>query len=396
MLFNETVVEMENICKYFSESNSSIDTLYRVLLNSEFKGNEKIIALKDINLSIKKGETIGIIGSNGAGKSTLLQIICGIYTANSGILKVPKKISAILELGAGFNPDFTGKENAILSAKLQNCHIGDIKKYCENIKSFSGLEDFFEKPVKTYSSGMYARLAFSVSINTYPDLLIIDEALSVGDIRFQSKCFKKINELKENGTTIIFVSHDIFAIRKICDRLIWLKDQRVYKSGDVREISELYVKKMNMDESGINKSKNEDENKMSAWGLQVGVINKCRMNKVAVAYGEGIIISIGLNLKKIKDMNKIIDFILSISVKDHHGVDIFVLSHEIKSDEIKSEYVFEFENILKGGDYILACALEELIEGERRYLEYRDNESGFTTFSDFDIHGLVQHKFKVN
>jgi lipopolysaccharide transport system ATP-binding protein len=184
-------------------------------------------ALRDISLEIVKGEVIGIIGSNGAGKSTLLQLVCGTLTPTNGEVVVRGRIAALLELGAGFNPEFSGRENVYLSATVMGLSKDEIDARYDDIVAFSGIGDFIQQPVKTYSSGMYVRLAFSLATSVQPDILIVDEALSVGDGAFARQSFDRIMSLKERGATILFCSHSMYHIETICSRALWLDGGRI-------------------------------------------------------------------------------------------------------------------------------------------------------------------------
>lgn len=197
-------------------------------------------ALRSVSFDVYKGEVFGIIGRNGAGKSTLLQILCGTLTPTSGHVEVNGRVAALLELGAGFNPEFTGRDNIYLNARILGVSEKEIDKKFESILSFSGIGDFVDQPVKTYSSGMYVRLAFSVAIHTEPDILIIDEALSVGDVAFQNKCMLKIKELRERGTTLLFVTHDLSTLQLICDRVGHIGEGRMLQIGDPVAVAQDY------------------------------------------------------------------------------------------------------------------------------------------------------------
>ncbi|KEY90996.1 O-antigen export system ATP-binding protein [Candidatus Photodesmus blepharus] len=391
----EPVVVLSNVAKYFSQSNLPVRTFVRVFLSRVVEPRDRIVALENINLSIGSGETVGLVGRNGAGKSTLLKLICGISNHDAGYIKRPEKIGAILELGAGFNQEFTGKENAILSARLQGIKIRHVNSYLEEILEFSELGNYFLKPVRTYSSGMYARLAFAVSIIIEPDLLIIDEALSVGDIRFQSKCFQKIDSLKKSGTTIIFVSHDIFSIRRICDRIIWLKDKTVYKDGDVKDVSSLYIEEMYNSVENTSDDSNTN-NSCRVWGEDIGIIKDCYLSKDVINHNETFFIALLLNAEKVRMYDGLV---LSVSIKDKNGVDIIVLSNfysENETNTIKESTIkFELKNILRDGDYLVACSIEFIHESERKYLEHRDDACVFRSVSNIPIHGLVLPEFKV-
>ena len=197
-------------------------------------------ALRDINLSVMHGEVVGIVGQNGSGKSTLLQLICGTLTPTQGEVRVSGRIAALLELGAGFNPEFTGRENIVMSAAILGLNPTEIAGRIENIIDFSGVRDFIDQPVKTYSSGMYVRLAFSVAINVDPDILVIDEALSVGDGAFARKSFSRIMEMRDTGKTILFCSHSLFQVESLCTRAIWIHQGKIVLDGESAQVVTAY------------------------------------------------------------------------------------------------------------------------------------------------------------
>lgn len=199
-------------------------------------------ALQDVSFEVKKGETVGIIGRNGSGKSTLLQIICGTLNPTSGSVYTDGRISALLELGSGFNPEFTGRENVYMNASVLGITKDEIDARFDDIAAFADIGEFIEQPVKIYSSGMMMRLAFAVAINVNPSILIIDEALSVGDIAFQDKCFRKIRQLKSSGVTILFVTHDVSTISAFCDAAVLIHNGDLAKIGDVNSVVNEYKK----------------------------------------------------------------------------------------------------------------------------------------------------------
>ncbi len=198
-------------------------------------------ALRDVSFELKPGEAVGILGRNGAGKSTLLQIIVGTLEPTSGSVKTSGRITALLELGSGFNPEFTGRENVFLNAQILGLSREDALARFDDIASFADIGDFIDQPVKTYSSGMMMRLAFAVQTVLDPDVLIVDEALSVGDAKFQDKCFRKLRKLREDGTTILFVSHDINAVTSFCDRALLLDAGKLVSSGVPIDVSKTYL-----------------------------------------------------------------------------------------------------------------------------------------------------------
>ena len=226
-------VNIENLNKTYRLYNKPSDRVKEALGFGK-KQSKTFEALKDVSFNVKKGETVGIIGTNGAGKSTLLKIVTGVLSPTAGNIQIEGKVSALLELGAGFNEEYSGIENIYLNGRMMGYSRKEMDERLNGIVEFADIGDFINQPVKTYSSGMFARLAFAVAINVEPDILIVDEALSVGDIFFQNKCFKKFDELKRNGVTILFVSHDIGSVRQMCSRVLWLDH------GTVRAFGFLY------------------------------------------------------------------------------------------------------------------------------------------------------------
>lgn len=218
------------------------------LKQSFFRGSRnygrEFHALSDVSFSLPRGQVMGLVGNNGAGKSTLLQLVCQTLKPTSGQLQVKGRVAALLELGAGFNPEFSGRENIYLNAAVLGLTRKEIEQRYEDIVEFSGIRDFIEQPVKTYSSGMYVRLAFSIATSIDPDILIIDEALSVGDGAFARKSFDRIMELKARGATILFCSHSMYQIEAICDQAIWLEHGKVVMLGKPQEVTKTYIARM--------------------------------------------------------------------------------------------------------------------------------------------------------
>jgi lipopolysaccharide transport system ATP-binding protein len=212
-----------------------------------FWGRERVDifwALKDINLEIPQGSTIGLIGRNGSGKSTLLKTISRILYPNKGQIKVKGRISTLLELGAGFHPDFTGRENVYLNASILGLSHSQIEERFDSIVAFSELENFIDDPVRNYSSGMYMRLGFAVAVHTDPDILLIDEVLAVGDMAFQEKCMQKIREIQAQGKTIIFVTHSPKQVVELCDQAVWLENGEVKMKGEAKWVTDAFVESM--------------------------------------------------------------------------------------------------------------------------------------------------------
>lgn len=272
-------VEVNDLSKVYHLYNKSSDRLRETFSIKKKKYSKDHYALKNINLSIKHGESVGIVGTNGSGKSTLLKLITGVVTPTTGEIKTEGKIAALLELGAGFNPEYTGIENIYLNGTMMGYTEGEMEKRVPAIVDFADIGEFIYQPVKSYSSGMFARLAFAVSINVEPDILIVDEALSVGDTRFQVKCIDKMRELQESGTTILFVTHAIEQIKRFCTRAIWIKNGEVVEDGEASQVVDFYDNFMKYGERKIEKVDNDEEFKVPESSDYLAVIQKVTINK---------------------------------------------------------------------------------------------------------------------
>ena len=235
-------IKVSYVTKKFKIYYDKANTLKERLVFWKSKNNnEERTVLEDINLEIKKGETVALIGTNGSGKSTLLKLMTKIIYPTKGKITTVGKLTSLLELGAGFHDDFTGRENIYFNASIFGLTRSEIDAKVDDIIAFSELEEFIDNPVRTYSSGMYMRLAFSVAINVNAEILLIDEILAVGDQHFQDKCFDKLKELKESDKTIVIVSHSLDSIRKLCTRAIWIKDGHVEMDGETNKVIDKYL-----------------------------------------------------------------------------------------------------------------------------------------------------------
>lgn len=257
----EIMISIRNLTKSYKLYDASFDRVKEAFsLSHKTYSTEKCV-LNNINLEIAKGEVIGIVGTNGAGKSTLLKLVTGVLSPTQGNIEIKGKVAALLELGTGFNPEFTGIKNIFLNGTMMGFSHNEMKKKLQAIIDFADIGDFINQPVKIYSSGMFARLAFSVAINVEPDILIVDEALSVGDLRFQMKCMDKMKSMMDSGVTVLFVSHDVNAIRRLCTRGIWLKDGAIQAYGDTNKVCDLYMDYLKLiDSSGISDVQAEEDN----------------------------------------------------------------------------------------------------------------------------------------
>lgn len=237
-------IEVRNMTKVFKNEYDKPHTLKELLLHWHHKKGEDFVVLKDINIDIKKGETVALIGTNGSGKSTLLKLMTQIIYPNVGTIETDGKLTSLLELGAGFHPDFTGRENIYFNAAIFGLTKEEIDRRIEEIIEFSELGTYIDNPIRTYSSGMYMRLAFSVAINVDADILLVDEILAVGDQHFQEKCFDKLAELKNSAKTIVIVTHSLDVVKKLCDRAIWIYKGEFRLDGDPIYVIDEYLKQV--------------------------------------------------------------------------------------------------------------------------------------------------------
>ncbi|MEI6215281.1 MAG: ABC transporter ATP-binding protein [Desulfuromonadales bacterium] len=238
---SEPAISIQGLGKCYHIYDKPRDRLLQMLFRGRRTYYREFWALQDVSFEVARGETVGIVGRNGAGKSTLLQIICNTLNPSLGDVRVNGRVAALLELGAGFNPEFTGRENVYLNASILGLATREIDARYDEIVAFSGIGDFIHQPVKTYSSGMYVRLAFAVATSVEPDILVVDEALSVGDGGFARKSFDRILELKKRGTTILFCSHSLYQVEAFCDRALWLDKGLVCAKGAAADVTTAYA-----------------------------------------------------------------------------------------------------------------------------------------------------------
>ena len=249
MSSNAPVISLQGVGKTYKRFAKPSDRFWQAVWPNAFRSasqtadarTKEFVALAPLNLQVSRGEALGLVGRNGAGKSTLLQMVCGTLNPSSGSVVVNGKIGALLELGAGFNPEFTGRENVYLAAAVMGLSGSETDALYESIVAFSGIREFIDQPVKTYSSGMYVRLAFSIATSANPDILVIDEALSVGDGAFAKKSFERIMQLKAQGTTVLFCSHSMYQVESFCDRAVWLDYGQVQMGGPASKVVAAYA-----------------------------------------------------------------------------------------------------------------------------------------------------------
>jgi lipopolysaccharide transport system ATP-binding protein len=328
-------------------------------------------ALRDVSFEIRKGETVGIIGRNGSGKSTLLQLIAGTLTPTTGEVLVNGRIAALLELGSGFNPEFTGRENVYMNAAILGLSTNEIDGRFDEIAAFADIGDFIDQPVKTYSSGMMLRLAFAVSVCVDPDILIVDEALAVGDMAFQHKCMDRLRKLTRSGTTLLFVSHDIYAVKSFCQRALYLEQGRSKGTGDAGELIEQYLldirdaeKKALGEPGAVQRKPAIGTQKAFAFGTDQGRVIRAFFldnggTQSSYTFGDRVAFRVEIEIGA-----SIPSPALSVFIKDTRMIDLsgryFALPRP-SSDDASSIFSFDvtFTANLNGGAFFITLRLED-------------------------------------
>jgi teichoic acid transport system ATP-binding protein len=408
----DVVIRVRNLSKFYKLYNSPKERLKESLSITRKKYHKEFYALNNISFDVKKGETVGIIGKNGSGKSTLLKILTGVLTPTSGEVEVKGKVSALLELGAGFNPEYTGIENIYLQGTIMGFTKEEMDEKLDEILQFADIGDFVYQPVKTYSSGMFARLAFAVAINVEPNILIVDEALAVGDVKFQAKCFNRFKDLKDKGVTILFVTHDISSVRNFCDRAIWINEGVLKSSGDTVQVTAEYMEYMNSSpevKENIEKSSSLQENlqedlnektvfnPINRWGSHKGLIKSMKLlnskNKDSDIFEIGERMELIFKFYVPDDIN-IKTLSAAFSIKNTMGMDLIVsttFDQDILRINQSGCYVqasFEFINPLNVGEYIVVLALEDRSSVHPKYYDYIEGAKYFKVISSKKRFGM--------
>ena len=353
-MFSKVAIKVQNLSKCYQIYDEPVDRLKQFLLpriwraiglksRDYFRG---FSALDNVSFELQKGDSVGIIGRNGSGKSTLLQIICGTLNPTSGVIQTNGRIAALLELGSGFNAEFTGRENIYMNAAILGLSKEEIDDSFDQIVAFADIGEFIEQPLKTYSSGMQMRLAFAVSVCVDPEILVIDEALAVGDMAFQQKCFVRLAELREAGVTILMVSHDIMLIRNYCNQGIYLDGGRVKFVGDAETAGEYYVRDMHAERQGA----------VSEWG-SLGWNSDETRGKLSFGSSRGRILHSYIEGRQSKDQ----------SFKQGELVVIEIIG-EIDVDVMHPEFIFQLRDARGYVLYGIPTTLDKLkiIKGDRQ------------------------------
>lgn len=341
---NDIAIKIDNLAKIYHLYDSPLDRLKESLHPLRKKYHRDFYALDDISLEIKKGETVGIIGKNGAGKSTLLKIITGVLSPTSGTVQVNGKISSLLELGAGFNPEMSGIENIYMNGTIMGYSREEMDAKLDSILSFADIGDFVHQPVKMYSSGMFARLAFAVAISVEPDILIVDEALSVGDMAFQEKCILKMKSMLNANRNIIFVSHSLPSVRNFCHRAIWIKDGKMVMNNEASIVCEAYSDFM---KKSIDTNKIEKREFSGAKNPEKTIqIIDVKTSQDSYTTDEDVEISITLHFNK-----QTFDYAIGILIYDEQGT-LVTLFNTVRDDIVTLDMFSHISLIIPCNDFL--------------------------------------------
>lgn len=430
----ENAITVKDVTKIYKLYDKPIDRLKEALNPFHKEYHKKFYALNNLSFEVKKGETVGIIGTNGSGKSTILKIITGVLTPTTGEVEVNGVISALLELGAGFNMDYTGIENIYMNGTMMGFSKKEMDAKLQEILDFADIGDFVYQPVKTYSSGMFVRLAFALAINVEPEILIVDEALSVGDVFFQSKCYRRMEEIRHKGTTILMVTHDMGSIIKYCDKVVLLNKGNFVAEGAPGHMVDLYKKILAGQMEGLEAAKDVDsdfsgetaekEQKEKTYQLPHGKLMKdsLTINSNRTEYGDGRaeIYDLGLfdqrgnltNLllkgeeftikEKIRFAAPIQSPIFTYTIKDKKGTDLTGTNTMFEGTDIKpvkagDEYEVSFTQkmTLQGGEYLLSMSCTGFEQGEHTVYHRLYDVANITVISNKNTVGVYDMESAV-
>ena len=430
----ENAITVKDVTKIYKLYDKPIDRLKEALNPFHKEYHKKFYALNNLSFEVKKGETVGIIGTNGSGKSTILKIITGVLTPTTGEAEVNGVISALLVLGAGFNMDYTGIENIYMNGTMMGFSKKEMDAKLQEILDFADIGDFVYQPVKTYSSGMFVRLAFALAINVEPEILIVDEALSVGDVFFQSKCYRRMEEIRQKGTTILMVTHDMGSIIKYCDKVVLLNKGNFVAEGAPGHMVDLYKKILAGQMEGLEAAKDVDsdfsgetaekEQKEKTYQLPHGKLMKdsLTINSNRTEYGDGRaeIYDLGLfdqrgnltNLllkgeeftikEKIRFAAPIQSPIFTYTIKDKKGTDLTGTNTMFEGTDIKpvkagDEYEVSFTQkmTLQGGEYLLSMSCTGFEQGEHTVYHRLYDVANITVISNKNTVGVYDRESAV-
>ena len=401
----QNAIEVHNVTKKFKVYNDRSHTLKEYALFRKRRSYSERNVLNEISFEVKRGESVGLIGHNGCGKSTTLKLLTRIMYPDSGTIEMRGRVSSLIELGAGFHPDMSGRENIYINASIFGLKKKEIDERIQNIIDFSELNEYIDNPVRTYSSGMYMRLAFAVAINVDADILLIDEILAVGDAGFQKKCFDKLREIKKQGTTIVLVSHSMDQIEQFCDRSIWINDGKIVADGTAHNVDAQYLNYMQARSATRNESYSSEQNMTEKRTSDIeypkilfeSVVLKNREEKIEDVIETGKYLKLSVKYKTEQAIN---DAIVGFGIYRKDGICVYKTS--TKTDSIENisftkdgsfEVCFDKIQLLSGEYYFNCCirSTSELIQ------EYTSEKVFFEITNSLNEEGMtrIEHKWSM-
>lgn len=390
------MLEVQNVSKSYRLYKRPMDRLLEALPFGGSRAGEEFWALRDVNLSVERGEILGVVGPNGSGKSTLLQIVSGILQPTVGQVVTKGRIAALLELGAGFNPEFTGRENVFLNGEILGLSRQEMERAFPSVEAFAEIGNFMDRPVKEYSSGMYVRLAFSTAIHVEPEILIVDEALAVGDAIFANRCVKKFDELKERKVTVLFVSHDLGLVKRLSDKAAFMLNGRVAAYGTPSEVVNRYVGHVLEREQGGQREigGTHRHGDGASRVLEVALLDAKRGKAASVEPGDPLIIRVRARAEK--DLEQPV---VGVLIRNRLGIDVWGTNTRVEGVDIGAvkaghefEVEFAFDCALTRQDYTLTVATQ-YPEGYSQ--DWLDDALAFTVVDTRELAGLLNLKTKV-
>lgn len=393
------MLHVQNVSKSYRLYPRPVDRLLEALPFSGHRASKEFWALRDVNLSVERGEVLGVVGPNGSGKSTLLQIVSGILQPTRGRVITKGRIAALLELGAGFNPEFTGRENVFLNGEILGLSRAEMEKAFPSVEKFAEIGSFIDRPVKEYSSGMYVRLAFATAIHVDPEILIVDEALAVGDAIFANRCIKKFEELKQRGVTVLFVSHDLGLVKRLCDRAALMVDGRVAAYGAPSDVVNRYVglvlerQEREQGSVAVNSGSYRHGDGASRV-LEVALLNAAGEKATTVEPGDALTIRVQARAEK--DLE---NPVVGVLIRNRLGIDVWGTNTRIEGVDLGAvtkgesfEVSFGFDCSLTRQDYTLTVATQ-YPEGYSQ--DWLDDAIAFSVVDTREVAGLANFKTKV-
>ncbi len=394
----ETIISVNNVSKKFRRYSSVGQVIKEVFHPGRKQYHQEFWALRDVDFEIMRGESVGIVGRNGSGKSTLLQIICGVLQPTSGTVSVNGRVAALLELGAGFHPEFSGRDNVYMNAALMGLSRAEMDERFDSVAEFADIGDFIDQPVRTYSSGMFVRLAFAAAISVDPDILVVDEALGVGDVAFKVKCMERIKKMQDSGVTILFVTQEPTSIKKFCNKGCWLNEGKVVEYGGPVRVADLYTDFMRAEISRTTEPKIEKQKTIVDGLPQIISIDMLNSNgNVTKEFSTGERVRVRLKYKITEEIED--DIIIGVAIYRNDDLEVCALNtrlDEYKVDRAVGEHELFLEylsfNLLAGAYYLKAGMFHSSAMAAYDFTGYVNE---FTVTAQYTAQGVVlmEHKW---